>query len=382
MNNKQQIRCSFFNPIYVLLPLLSFRITDLLSNNIQLAWIISGSTAVILVAYVYFSFRKLLLWYLFSIGLLLIPYLIATFFSAYLSSLSIKLILDDIINFVTFTLLILLQKPYNHVSNRLVKKDIPMSNNLSEINRALVSLACISFFLVFVYSIEHAIFSHSQIAYWYKYLYLVVIGSFIAYETARVKIVRKKLRNEKWWPIVTDQGKIVGNIEHYESLLGEEKYLHPVVRVLVIKNNRIYLRKIKEDNFISPGLWDCAVSTHVLTNENVDDVVKRAFLAHTKQIPDYFFLSNYMYEAKLENRYVFLFVTCNINDFISESTEQTKWWTRPQIEDNLKTGVFTEDFLIEYEIIKRAGFLDAELCQCQCKLKEVIFNQFDENSKR
>ncbi|MDR1585424.1 MAG: hypothetical protein LBS07_04525 [Prevotellaceae bacterium] len=381
--NKQQIRSSFFNPVYLLLPLLSFRIVGLLEGSVKLGWLVAIPVALVLTLYVYFSFRKLSRWYLFSTGIFFVSCVVAVVFPRYILPGALRVVFDDVVFLLVFIALILFQKQFNRISTLLVSRSLPMSNNLSEARRVLISLSFIFLTLLFVYFISLNFFSQPQVWFGYKFVYIAFIGVFIVYETLRVKIVRKKLKKEKWWPIVSDQGKVVGSIEHYESLLGREKFLHPVVRVAVIKNNRIYLRKIEDSHFISPGLWDTAVSDHVLMNETVDEAVRRVFPAYDEQKPEYFFLSNYLYEAEFEKRYVFLFVTCKINDLISGQMfeKQTKWWTLSQIENNLKAGVFTEDFLIEFEIIKRAGFFDNDLCPCECKLKQVIYRQLEQLNK-
>ena len=55
--------------------------------------------------------------------------------------------------------------------------------------------------------------------------------------------------------------------------------------------------------------------------------------------------------------------------------DQLKWWTQQQIEQELETGIFTDNFKIEYDLLKRSGLLDSGKCECSCKLKETIYQQ-------
>jgi hypothetical protein len=59
--------------------------------------------------------------------------------------------------------------------------------------------------------------------------------------------------------------------------------------------------------------------------------------------------------------------------------DQTKWWTQQQIEDNLDAGIFTENFKIEYDLLKRSGLLETGKCECSCKLKDTIYKQTKSN---
>jgi hypothetical protein len=91
----------------------------------------------------------------------------------------------------------------------------------------------------------------------------------------------------------------------------------------------------------------------------------------------YMYLSNYTIDARNERQYAFLFVSCqqieyNLNPTFSE---QTKWWTQNQIEDNLSEGIFTENFMMEFDLLQRSGLLETGKCKCNCKLREAIYSQ-------
>ncbi|MBP7369563.1 MAG: hypothetical protein KA976_07570 [Paludibacteraceae bacterium] len=44
-----------------------------------------------------------------------------------------------------------------------------------------------------------------------------------------------------------------------------------------------------------------------------------------------------------------------------------------RIEENLQEGIFTENFLIEFDLLKKSAVLENNICDCACKLKETIF---------
>ena len=83
-----------------------------------------------------------------------------------------------------------------------------------------------------------------------------------------------------------------------------------------------------------------------------------------------------MHETDFEYHYAFLFVACKLPELEhnKDYIDHAKWWTVQQIEDNLSTDIFTENFLSEFELVKRSGLHDTGRCDCECRLKETIQN--------
>jgi len=91
----------------------------------------------------------------------------------------------------------------------------------------------------------------------------------------------------------------------------------------------------------------------------------------------YMYLTNYTVENKNEKQYAFLFVSClqtsyNLNQ---NMPSHTKWWTQRQIEDNLNDGIFSENFKMEFDLLLRSGLLETGKCECNCRLRDVIYQQ-------
>ena len=378
--NKRQINDSFFNPIYFFLLMLVYLLADIMSENTGLVWVGLLLIGIVLDIYIYIAFRRLFYWYLFSTGIFLIVCATATFFPHILPE-EILLVADGFVCLFFFIILLLFRKQFSRVSESLVNKLLPMTNNLSEMFKTLIAIMSIITVSILVYFVSLLFLPLTDALSALKITYVALVAILIIYETIKVKVVRDKLREESWWYIVNEHGKIIGNIEHSESLYGEKKYLHPLIKVVFIDNNRIYLQKMKSNCYISPGLWNSAVFGHVLVNETVEDTASRMIkLFYKREDLNYFYLSNYVYESKLEKQYVFLFVARNIGNVVPDPLliDQAKWWTIPQLEDNLKTGALAEDFIREYGIIKRSGLLEISGCDCECKLKKVVFERFEQ----
>jgi isopentenyldiphosphate isomerase len=255
-----------------------------------------------------------------------------------------------------------------------------MSNNFNELYRVIWALSILILFYI-VGNIINNIVNRGQTILYHHFIqniYLGVVVFLVAYEIIRVQIIRANLVREEWWPIVSDQGKIIGSIQHLTSLNDEKKYLHPIVRVHIIDKGMIFLQKRSVNDLIFPGLWDTAISNHVRMGETIEQCVDRTALErfNLKEFK-YMYLSNYRNETEKEQHYGFLFVSCLLSDFKPNPTfiEQTKWWTLRQIEDNLKTGIFSDNFKTEFDLLKRSGLLETGKCECNCRLKDVIYHQ-------
>lgn len=379
---RKQIKESFFNPVFHLFPLLLFLIIDDFWG-MNTAWKISFPVALSMVLYVYYFYERIFKWHIIFTFMFVSICLIAG--SEILFSLPpiIKHLSFEIVVFSFLLVFILFRKQIQHLISGYMSKLIPMTNNYDEMYRFiwmvfLVLVSFISVHIILNYSTENSDTSLRML----QYVYVSVLTFLMVYEMLRVQIVRAKLLKEEWWPIVSEQGKIVGSIQHLTSLSDENKYIHPVVRVMLIDKGRVLLQKRTSDDTAHSGMWDTAISNHVKVGENIEQCVDRtAKERYSLEGLKYMHLSNYTLEVSNEFHYAFLFVSCQLMDFTPnlKFIDQTKWWTQQQIEDNLDSGIFTENFKIEYDLLLRSGLLETGKCECSCRLKETIYKQARSN---
>jgi len=374
---KKQIKESFFNPVFHLLPLLLFLLVDDFFG-MNTAWKITFPVALFLVLYVYFVYNRIFIWHLSFVILFLSICIITGSENLLPTGNSVKNILFEIVTFGFLFVFVVLRNPSKRLITKYMSKLIPMTNNFEEMYRFILALTLVLFIylsvqLVLVYTtLENSIF-YQQIL---RYFYLSLLVFLIIYEIFRIQIIRSKLFHEEWWPVVNDQGKIVGTIEHQTSLKDENKYMHPVVRVMLVDKGRVFLQKRAESNIVYPGLWDTAISNHVKVGESIEQCVDRtARERYQLERFKYMHLSNYTVELKDEFHYSFLFVSCQLLQIKPNPVfiDQTKWWTKQQIEDNMETGIFTENFILEFNVLKRSGLLDTGECDCACNLKDTVY---------
>jgi len=373
---RKQIKESFFNPVFHLLALVFFIVIDEF-YGLNVAWKIAFPVALISVFYVYYVYNQIFTWHLFftlifmAVGLLSsIAYYIPL--PSYLIEIESKAII-----LLLLSLLLVFRHQIQKIILQRMPKLLPMSNNFNELFRVVWALFFLLLFYIGVYLLLQFLEGEKIILYFQllQALFVGVIIFLAIYEIIRVQIIRANLIKEEWWPIVSDQGKIIGSIQYLTSLYDEYKYLHPIIRVILIDKGMIFLQKRLESDKIFPGLWDTAISNHLRMNENIEQCIERtAKEQYDLEEFKYMYLSNYVSETTNEKHYAFLFVSCQQAELISNTTinKNTKWWTTQQIEENLESGIFSCNFKIEYELLKRSGLLETGKCNCNCRLKETI----------
>lgn len=381
---RKHIKESFFNPIFHFLPLLLFLVVnDFFGMNV--AWKVSFSFALILLIYVYFVYNRIFTWHLIFTLIFICVSTITVIFTLLPQSLVSSQILDEIVVLSFLIVFVLFQKQIHKIVLRLMPNLIPMTNNFEELFRVIWAFLFVLLFYVASFLIVQFIGQNvKQYQQMLQYLYVGVLFFLSIYEILRVQIIRAKLIREEWWPIVNDQGKIIGSIQRLTSLNDEKKYMHPIVRVLIIDKSMILLQKRSNGSLIFRGLWDAAVSNHLNMGETIEQCVERtAKEQYSLSNFKYMYLANYTIEVEKENHYAFLFVSCQENELKINTifTEQLKWWTQQQIDENLNTGIFSDNFKVEYDLLKRSGLLETGKCECNCRLKEVIYQQSNDAKK-
>ena len=374
---RKHIKESFFNPVLHFLPLLVFLVVDDFFG-IKLAWGISFPFTLILLAYIYFAFNRVFTWHLIFTLLFVFVSLIALTANFLPATFINHEIISESVVLLSLVTMILFRKQFQRYLSGALSSLIPMTNNFEELYRFLWPFAFVLLSYVSGYLI---VFNLGQIGKpYYEILQTLYVGMLFfmsVYEILRVQLIRSKLIREKWLPIVNNNGKIIGSIQQQTSLHDEKKYQHPVVRVLFVEKGMVLLNRKTDEKNKSLDLWDSAISNHVVMEETIEQCVERT-VKEKLEIDNlkYMYLSTYTVECLNEIQYSFLFVSCLQTEFsLKGMVENSKWWTKSQIEDNLKTGIFTKNFLLEYDLLKRSGLLETEKCNCNCVLKDTIYNQ-------
>lgn len=180
-------------------------------------------------------------------------------------------------------------------------------------------------------------------------LFIIVILKI--YELSKIKLESKELL-----PIVSDKGEVTGKIAKSISLKMKKKNLHPIVRVALICDNRIYLQERDANDILNPKKLDYPFEKYMLfgheSNLSAHNSIIRVMGNNQDVSPK--FLMKYIFENNNVKRLVFLF-TLNIeNDSCVKEQEKMngRFWTISEIQKNRVNNIFGECFELEFEYLK------------------------------
>lgn len=163
-----------------------------------------------------------------------------------------------------------------------------------------------------------------------------------------------KDNNEELFPLVDEEGNIIGAATRGECHDGSKK-LHPVIHLHVFNSKgELYLQKRPEWKDIQPSKWDTSVGGHVDLGESVEIALKREAqeeLGISDFKPE--ILAHYIFESERERELVFAHKT--IYDGVinpSEELDGGRFWSIDEIKEHLGKGVFTPNFESELQRIK------------------------------
>ena len=373
---KEHIKASFFNPILHILPILIFLVLEDVSGKTT-AWLFSFPVALLLLGYVLIYYKSIFRWHLVSTAVYLSIGVITTLVDSKAFPVPFNVVFGELVAATFMFTLVLFRKFFFRVAVSMTSKKMAMQNNLNELVR-MANIYIIIFLLFSVcYLLDYYFFqdqSHYTLVFIYQ-LYVTALIMVIIYESIRVFAIRGHLLKEEWLPIVNEKGQEIGSIQRQESFAESKKHIHPVVRVIVIEGNRIFLRKNGCKNDADLSKWDNAICSHLRLKESAEECIQRA----SKQLYgganiNPIFLSNYLIDNQQGRQFVQLYISCRLEDIQPnlEYSNAVKWWTMQQINEELQSGIFTDCFLREFELLQRSGLIDAGKCNCECKLRDEI----------
>ncbi|GHT63364.1 hypothetical protein AGMMS50239_19160 [Bacteroidia bacterium] len=162
------------------------------------------------------------------------------------------------------------------------------------------------------------------------------------------------IHNEKWLPIIDESGKVYGKIAYSQSMQMKNQYLHPIVRIALVHNGKIFLREKENGEANDKSCLDYPFERSVFYKETIDKAVTKTFQSNgSKTDINCNYLFRYVHRNEEMHRMVYFYV-CNIReDSLLEKINQSngKWWTSKQIKENLKTGLFSDFFENEFEFL-------------------------------
>ncbi|KAA6300817.1 MAG: hypothetical protein EZS26_003037 [Candidatus Ordinivivax streblomastigis] len=179
-------------------------------------------------------------------------------------------------------------------------------------------------------------------------LMVVLYASKLAY----IQLVKKHLKNEEWLPIVNESGGVYGKITRSLSL-QENKYYHPVIRIALMHKGKLFLKASSSAPDSKSFPWDYPLARYLKFNESLEDGVSHIFNENNGKTSNLSarFIVRYIHQETKQMIYLYI---CNIahetqlgQNFLNGG----KWWTPKQISENLSSGIFSNLFENEYNLV-------------------------------
>lgn len=167
------------------------------------------------------------------------------------------------------------------------------------------------------------------------------------------------LSDTEMFPVVDEQGRVVGKASRHECHSGS-RLLHPVVHLHVLNSQgHIYLQKRSAHKYIQPGKWDTAVGGHVDYGETIEDALRR----ETREeigLTDFepVRLMTYVYDSRVERELVNTYYCVTQRerfDFDPVEVDDGRFWTVAQVQAALGKGVLTPNFEEEFRRLLDMG---------------------------
>lgn len=375
---KKFISESFFNPVLHILPIIIFIVVDDIWG-VEIAWLVSAIPALAISAYVFIFYKSIFRWNVISSTVFLAVASIVTLSGNIDWLESIKPIIGELSALIFFLVLIVFKKPIKRIVRTLSNgARVSMKNNLNELVRINIIFSVI--LSIFIMGYVWTMFNNADDYQNFKnflyqfYAWMMILA--VLYEMIRVFAIRGQLLKEDWLPIVNANGKEIGSVNYQISIWNEEnKYTHPVVRLIVIDENKLFLQQHNSKSEFYSTRWDNALSGHLKLGEKIPDCINRiAGEVYETEIHNPVFLGNYQLENHCEIQYVHLFLSCKIHEPKPNPAfvDRVKWWTLPQIQEEINSGIFTDNFIKEYQMLERSGLIGSGSCACECKLREEL----------
>jgi hypothetical protein len=226
---------------------------------------------------------------------------------------------------------------------------------------SIVSMSQYFFTLHIFVSLIYELLRNNDVLYGLNSSYLYIwtpaagIVAMLLYEHLKIASICNKLKKENWLPIVNEKGEVTGKIAQSVTFQLKNKYLHPVVRIVLVCKGKLYLQNRSMDDVLASGTLDHPFEKYMLFKHEINTTVQNSIIQILGQELPVRFLLKYTFENEITRRLIFLFalVIEDEKEIETFSRLQGKFWTPKQIDGDFgDDSKFSECFQLEYEYLK------------------------------
>lgn len=183
-------------------------------------------------------------------------------------------------------------------------------------------------------------------------LFYIFFTVYFAFLWLKNRLQNKRFKTEEWFPVVNNEGGIIGKAPRSVCHNGTSRILHPVVHLhLFNSSGKLFLQKRAMTKDIQPGKWDTSVGGHIGLAETVEEALVREAreeLGLEGFIPR--FSGRYTWESPRERELVYSFtaISDKVPEINTEEIMEGRYWSLDEIKGVIGKDIFTPNFEHEF----------------------------------
>jgi len=176
--------------------------------------------------------------------------------------------------------------------------------------------------------------------------FILIIG-IIVYEHIRLKLLARELKQERWLPVVDENGKVIGKIAESAKSERNSDMLHPVIRVVFEFEGKLYLSQDEDSN-----MYNWAIEEFVPYGITPDKLINNILNdSHSKNLGKPRLLMTHIERSEAINKFVILYAVRVSKEEFKLIDKEGKYWLTSQIRQNMESGIFTPSFIAEFDFV-------------------------------
>jgi isopentenyl-diphosphate delta-isomerase type 1 len=160
---------------------------------------------------------------------------------------------------------------------------------------------------------------------------------------------------------IVDKNDVVTGRAKRSEVHGNPDLIHRVIHILLFNSKgELFLQKRSMSKDIQPGKWDTSVGGHLDSGESYEEAALREMKEELGiEADNLTFIHKYLHSNSIESEYVSTYISVYNRDITIEKSEieEGSFFTLEKIESTKYSGIYTPNFIHEYELLKESNSL-------------------------